>query len=259
MPGLNDLARTLKALHKPGKPLILANVYDILSAQTVAALPSCRALATASYGVARANGTEDDDMTLETNLLAVRGIAKVARDFKKPLTVDIQDAYGTRLEESIHRLVDMDVVGVNLEDCDKETQKMYSEQEAVDRVRRALAAANESGVPDFVVNARCDALLHGGDMDEVCRRGQRYLEAGATCVFVWGGSKRGVSRAEVERMVKEFKGRLNVSGLLTAKDALTVSELSKIGVARISVGPQIQFLAMEEFAKQAEKLLTSGN
>ena len=44
-------------------------------------------------------------MTLETNLSAVRGIVAVAKEFGKPLTVDIQDAYGKRLEESIGAMV----------------------------------------------------------------------------------------------------------------------------------------------------------
>lgn len=38
---------------------------------------------------------------------------------------DIQDAYGPRLEEAIGALVDLGVADVNLEDCDKETQKMH--------------------------------------------------------------------------------------------------------------------------------------
>jgi 2-methylisocitrate lyase-like PEP mutase family enzyme len=40
------------------------------------------------------------------------------------LSVDVQDAYGDKLEEAITGLVKMGVVGVNLEDCDKDTQKM---------------------------------------------------------------------------------------------------------------------------------------
>lgn len=101
----NAIAVKLKSLHKPGQPLVLTNVYDILSARAVAPLANCHALATASYAVARAHGTEDDDMTLETNLSAVRGIVAVAKEFGKPLTVDIQDAYGKRLEESIGAMV----------------------------------------------------------------------------------------------------------------------------------------------------------
>jgi 2-methylisocitrate lyase-like PEP mutase family enzyme len=251
---LNMLATTLRSLHRSGKPLVLANVYDYLSADAVGALPSCQALATASYAVARAAATEDDDMTLEQNITAARLIGKAAAKHNKPLTVDLQDAYGDRLEEAIKRVIEAGAVGINLEDCDKDSQKMHSIDVAANRVQRALKAATAAGVPDFVVNARCDSLIHGGDMDEVIERGKRYLGAGATCVFVWGGSKRGVSRPEVERMVKEFDGRLNVA--LKWTGGLTVAELSKIGVSRISVGPTIQFLAMAEYEKQAKELLT---
>jgi 2-methylisocitrate lyase-like PEP mutase family enzyme len=124
MSAQNNLAKAFKRLHVPGRPVVLANIYDTLSAQAVAELPSCKALATASYGVARANGTEDDDMTMEINLEAVRKIAPVAKAHNKPLSVDVQDAYGDKLEEAITGLVKMGVVGVNLEDCDKDTQKM---------------------------------------------------------------------------------------------------------------------------------------
>ncbi|PKK45940.1 hypothetical protein CI102_9123 [Trichoderma harzianum] len=240
MAASNVLAATLKSLHRPGKPIIFTNVYDVLSARAVAALPSCKALATASYAVARANGTEDDDMDAQTNLRAVLPIAKVAAEFNKPFTVDIQDAYGEKLEE----------------DVNKDTQKFYSQQEAVERIRRTLKVAESLGVKDFVVNARCDVLVHGGQLSEVLTRGKAYLAAGATSVFVWGGSQRGVSRDEVATMVKEFDGRLNVSMKLSP-DGLNASQLSEIGVSRISIGPAIQFIAMDTYAKEAEKILTS--
>ena len=172
----------------------------------------------------------------------------------KPLTVDIQDAYGARLEEAMEKLIELGVAGVNLEDCDKDTQKMYSKAEAVTRVKRALSVARQHGVPDFVVNARCDTLIHGGQLPEVIERGKAYLAAGATTVFVWGGSQRGVSSNEVAEMVRAFDGRLNVSMILSP-EGLNVGQIAKLGVARISVGPQIQFMAMDTFAKEAEKIL----
>lgn len=253
---MNATAVTLKEFHKPGTPLVLANVYDILSARAVAELPSCKALATASYSVARASGTEDDDMTLETNLAAVQGIAAVATEFNKPLTVDLQDGYGSRLEEAVGKVVELGVVGINLEDCDKETQNMYSQAEAAGRVRRTLDVAKQQGVPDFVVNARCDTLVRGGETSEVLERGKAYLEAGATTVFVWGGSRRGVSEEEVGTMVKAFDGRLNVA--MKMSGGLSVRQLAELGVARCSVGPQIQLMAMETFATQAKKILDAA-
>ncbi|KAE9365535.1 Phosphoenolpyruvate/pyruvate domain-containing protein [Stipitochalara longipes BDJ] len=251
----NKLAQALKSLHqRPHKPLVLANVYDILTARAVAELPSSEALATASYAVARAAGTTDDDLTLNVNLAAVQGIAAVSKEFNKPLTVDIQDAYGSQLEEAIGKLLDFGVAGVNLEDCDKETGKLYDVETAIGRIRRTLDVARKRNVPDFVVNARCDVLVLGGNMKEVVERGKKYLNAGATTVFVWGG-KRGVSKAEVEQMVKEFGGRLNVSLKMTA-EGLTIKELADLGVARISVGPALQLVAMKTFQQEAEKLLT---
>ena len=92
-------------------------------------------------------------------------------------------------------------------------------------------------------------------MAEVLERGKAYLAAGATTVFVWGGSQRGVCSAEVAEMVEVFEGRLNVAMKLSP-DGVKVKDLAGLGVARISVGPQIQFMAMNAFAKEAEKILT---
>jgi 2-methylisocitrate lyase-like PEP mutase family enzyme len=131
---------------------------------------------------------------------------------------------------------------------------MHSKAEAVSRIKRALSTARQHGVPDFVVNARCDTLVQGGQLPEVIERGKAYLAAGATTVFVWGGSKRGVSRVEVAEMVEAFEGRLNVSMKLSP-DGLKAKALSELGVARISIGPALQFIAMETFAKEAEKIL----
>ncbi|KAH8660595.1 phosphoenolpyruvate phosphomutase-domain-containing protein [Xylariales sp. PMI_506] len=250
----NNQATRFKALHEPGRPLILANVYDILSAEAVAQLPSCKALATASFAVARAWGTTDGELTLDTNLQAVRGIADVAARYNLPLTVDLQDGYGDRLEEAIRELLALGVSGVNLEDRDKATLALLPPATAVERIKRVLAVAASEGVPDFVVNARCDVLLTGGEMPELISRGKLYLDAGATTIFVLGGAARGVSRAEVAQMAESFGGRLNVSKRM-GPGYLTIKELEEIGVARISIGPQLQIATMDYLAKEAAKLL----
>lgn len=166
---LNAMATGLRALHVPGRPLVLENVYDVLSAAAVAPISQCSALATASCAVARAGGTEDDDIALEQNLGAVRLIGLVATKYKKPLTVDLQDGYGDRLAEAIKGVIEAGVVGINLEDCDNQTQKMHPIDVAVKRVKTALQTAKELGVTNFVVNARCDTLIHEGDLGEVKR------------------------------------------------------------------------------------------
>lgn len=43
---LNKSAVIFKNFHTPGKPLILANVYNAITAEAVASLDSCRAIVT---------------------------------------------------------------------------------------------------------------------------------------------------------------------------------------------------------------------
>ncbi|KAK2865082.1 hypothetical protein FQN49_003930 [Arthroderma sp. PD_2] len=244
----NEKAVQLRNLHVPGKPLVFANVYDPSTARIVASNPSSTALATASYAVAAVNGLADDDLDLETNLAAVRRIAPIAAEFNKPLSVDMQDGYGSRLEEAIESIIAAGASGCNLEDRDNETGRLFPHDVAVDRVRRAMAAATKAGVPNFVLNARTDAVLLNKDLDDAIVRGKAFLEAGANTVFVWGG----LSRADVVRLSGEFGGMLNVSAL---PDGLTVQELADIGIARISVGPRMWRLAMKTVEEESKKLL----
>lgn len=255
----NDLAKHFKSLHAPGNPIILTNVWDAISAAAVAELPETRALATASYAVAVAAGLEDEELTLEVNAAAAAAVAKVAKKFGKPLTVDFQDGYGDRLEEGIKKLVQLGAVGVNLEDFSRETNALYPVEEAVARVKTVLRVAAEAGVPDFVVNGRTDALVVGESVEEAIKRGNAYLEAGATTAFVWGGRVRGgTTREEVEQLVKGLGGRLNVSLVRVKPGGLTVKELREIGgvgVARISVGPQLMMRTVGAVAEEAGKVL----
>ncbi|PVI03506.1 PEP phosphonomutase-like protein [Periconia macrospinosa] len=251
----NNRAQLLKSFHQPGNPLVLANVWDALSAKAIAALPSTKALATASYAVAAAAGIEDQELTLADNLRAITGIAKVAATYNKPLTADLQDGYGAELQDAVKRLIELGVVGCNLEDFSRGRNGLYEVDEAVSRIELVLRVAAENGVPDFVVNARTDSLLVGLSIDEAIARGKRYLAAGATTVFIWGGRARpGMRTAEVEQAATELGGRLNVSMARVRTGGLGVQELRDIGVARISVGPQLMMRTIGAVAEEAEKI-----
>ncbi|KAM0719917.1 hypothetical protein Q7P37_004052 [Cladosporium fusiforme] len=246
------MSTKLKSLHIPGKPIIFANVWDTISARAIAPLDSCKALATASYAIAIANNTVDEDLTFEQNVNGIREVANVVKEYNKPLTADIQDGYGERLEEAFDALLDLGVSGCNLEDYDNAKKCMIPKTEAAERVKRAMAVAKRRGDHDFVINARCDTLVQGGELSEVIERGKAYLEAGATTIFVWGASKRGVRTEEVKELVDAFDGRLSVK---LDFDGLSVVELAEIGVARVSVGPSMQMRMMNALAQDAERLL----
>jgi 2-methylisocitrate lyase-like PEP mutase family enzyme len=159
------------------------------------------------------------------------------------------------LESAIEQIIDIGAVGCNLEDFDRRINKVLPIEEAADRIKRAVDAARSKGVPDFVINARTDILGEGASIEDAVERGKAYLEAGATTVFVWGGPKgRGVSREEVAVLVKELGGMVNVKKNI-GPGYLTVPELREIGVARISVGPELMKVAMAAYSKAADELL----
>lgn len=250
----NSIATHFRTLHKPGNPLVLTNVYDAATASIVVSLPNAKAVATASYAIAATEGVYDDDMTKEQNLAAIKKIAAVVVPKNLPLTADLQDGYED-IQDTIRQVIALGVVGCNIEDVDSKARKLRTFEDAVARVKLAVEAAKEAGVPDFAINARTDVLAHGGSIEDAIARGKAFLAAGANTVFVWGGpSGRGVSRDEVTKLVAALDGRLNVI-LRVAEGFLTVAELREIGVARISVGPGLYLIAMNAYKDAAEKLL----
>ncbi|KAF3916211.1 hypothetical protein AA313_de0209045 [Arthrobotrys entomopaga] len=258
---LNDLAKILKALHVSGKPLILTNVHDGHSAKLVASNPSTKALATASYSIALSQGLADNQLTLERNLISIRnvaqGIQSAGKAETKPLSADLQDGYSD-IAETIKSAIAAGVVGANIEDLNTDTSTGHEElrpvEEAADRIRIAMKAAEEAGVPDFVINARTDVLGYGGSIKDVIDRGRKYLEAGATTIFVWGAGKHDITIDEVKEMVEGFGGRLSVQG--TGPTNLGLKELAEAGVARISYGPWFAMRGWKAFGEDAAATLS---
>ena len=78
-PTTNEACKAFKALHVPGHPVVMANVWDGVTANAVAAIPAAKAIATASFAVAAAAGLQDPELTLEANLHAAHIISKVAQ------------------------------------------------------------------------------------------------------------------------------------------------------------------------------------
>lgn len=203
-------------------------------------------------------GKADAELDLETNLAGIRSIGDAVAQYGLPLTADLQDGY-IDIEDSIKRCIEAGAVGCNLEDVSSQNGKLRSTEEHVSRMKTAMQAAGEAGVPDFVVNARTDVLAFGGSIEDAIDRGKAYLDAGAVTVYVWGGSGgRGVSKNEVQQLVKGLGGMINVKMNLRAGDWLNVADLAKLGVARISVGPEMYHHAMQGFRRAFDIVAEGG-
>ena len=101
--------------------------------------------------------------------------------------------------------------------------------EAVAKVRACAEARVD---PDFVINARTDALAVGG-IDEVVRRGNAYMAAGATMIFVDGMT----SRALAQQAVEGIGGPVAINVVEGGKSQLDfgLAEMEAMGIARVSL------------------------
>lgn len=264
--------RALKALHKPSNPVILPNIWDppslraVLSLNTPASTP-VKAVATASWAIADSLGLADEDLSLEQNLARLAELAPIATQAGVPISVDLQDGYGGRIAEAVRRAAELGASGANIEDSVPEEgfkggtgRALYPVDVQVGRLKEALGASPG----DFVVNARCDVFRlepapADGDeeaMREAVARGKAYLDAGATTVFYWGGA-RGLRTGEVERLVSELGGMVAVK-MGGREGDMSAGELAAVGVARVSVGPELYRIGMRAVRDGAERLLAGG-
>ncbi len=250
MTALATRARTLLDLHEAPDILILANVWDVVSARVVAAAPGATALATASHSIAATFGYEDgENIPLELHLDMVRRIVDAV---DLPVTMDFEAGYGDP-GGTAARAIEVGVVGGNLED------RMAPLDEAVAAVEAVLRAGRDAGI-DFVLNARTDAFVLASPdadrsalVDEATRRGRAFLEAGAPVVFV----PRLVDRDEIAAVVDAL-GPRKLSVISVPGVSLPASELQELGVARVSTGPFTQRVALTALQDAAAAIVAGG-
>ncbi|HET7482325.1 MAG TPA: isocitrate lyase/phosphoenolpyruvate mutase family protein [Actinomycetota bacterium] len=220
-------AETLRALHVPGDPVILPNVWDGTSARVVAEA-GFPAIATSSVAMADSLGYADGEETPPDEMFAAVG--RVARLVDVPLTADIERGYRSPPDEIVRRLVAAGAVGCNLEDSDPATKELIDVDTQAAFLRDVVAA----GDGEIVVNARIDVFIRAtgaesSRLDEAISRARAYLDAGVDCVYPIG-----LMDAEgIERFVAEVDGPANIT---LRPGAPSLQELAKLGVARVSLG-----------------------
>ncbi|MFG3050873.1 isocitrate lyase/phosphoenolpyruvate mutase family protein [Kitasatospora sp. NPDC048239] len=244
-----ELALRLRSLHRPGEPLVLANVWDAAGARLVAAA-GATAVATASASISWSLGSADGEAADRDEVLA--RTALIVRSVGLPVTADLESGFGAsaaEVGESITALLATGAVGVNLEDAD------LPADEAAERIAAARAAADKAGV-DLFINGRTDVFLRGigapeGRLDEAVSRLRRYVEAGADGVFA-----PGVGDPEtIAALVAAVPAPLNV---LAGPGSPTVPELAGLGVARVSLGPGLAKAAYAAVRRAAEEVYGTG-
>ncbi|WP_329531184.1 isocitrate lyase/phosphoenolpyruvate mutase family protein [Streptomyces sp. NBC_01450] len=255
----HEAALAFRALHTPGRPLVLPNAWDTASALLVEEAGAA-AVATTSAGLAWDLGTADGDRLDRDRALGA--VARIAAAVRVPVSADIESGYAkdaAGVGNTIRAALAAGAVGVNIEDAlyDGEGDGVGGRgplrpvAEQAERIAAARAAADAAGVPLFI-NARIDTVLSGaGGVEETLERAAAFLAAGADGIFVPGA----VDPQTVKSLVAGVEGPLNV---LVGPGAPAVAELAALGVARISAGSSIAQAAHAVVRRAARELLSAG-
>jgi 2-methylisocitrate lyase-like PEP mutase family enzyme len=254
-PGLDFLA-----LHRAARGFVMPNAWDAGTAVLLAEA-GFAALGTTSAGIAFSLGRPDFNVrnaglavTRDETLDAVRRIVAAV---PLPVNADLEAGYGDTPEQvadTVRLALATGAAGCNIEDTDRATGALYGEADAVARIAAAHAAVQASGKP-FVLNARTDAFQHGDAqaLQLAIERCNRFLAAGADCVFTPGVADAGRART----LVREIAGPLNlVLGL--NESASSAQALIDVGVKRISVGGSIARAALGLVRQAAIELRERG-
>lgn len=238
------------ALHAPGDPVILYNIWDVGSALAVVSA-GAKALATGSHPVADANGWPDGQQVPIDFALA--NATRIVNAVELPVTVDFEGAYSVDPEEGAANVLQL--AGTGAVGCNFEDQVIGGEGlHPIDLQVQRIAAIRRAVGDQFYINARTDLFLKSQDyddalVDQVVERGKAFADAGASGFFV----PRLSDPAQIERVVREVPLPLNVIAFPGAPDK---SVWASAGVARISHGPFPHRALMKTFEEMARAAIS---
>lgn len=248
-------ASVMRALLKEGI-VVSPGVYDGLSARMVEKF-GFSAAATGGSGFSNARMSQPDIglLTLMENVDACRHIA---RSISIPLMADAETGYGNPVTvyHAVQYFEEAGVVGMNIEDqvspkrCGHmQGKELISAQEMAKKIEAAVKAKKD---PDFIINARTDAIAVEG-LEPAIARARLYIAAGADMVFPDAVD----SEEQIQRFVDAVEApvSINIGFGIRARPTtplIPIERLAKIGVARVTMARMLPSAALMGMHKALE-------
>lgn len=241
-----------RKLHESGC-FVLPNPWDVGSAQLLAGM-GYKALASTSSGFAWSIGRADNHVTCD-DVIAHLTTLCAATDL--PVNADFEGGFAhdpAGVAANVTRGVATGVAGLSIEDSTGDASKpLYEMTIAVERIRAARKAIDDSGA-DVMLVGRCESFLVGQpDLNETITRLVAYAEAGAECLYAPGIK----TKEQIVAVVKAVAPK--PVNLLVGTPGLTVREVADLGVRRISVGGALARVAWGAFLRTARDLAENGS
>ncbi len=245
-----------RQLHESGC-FVIPNPWDVGTARYLQHL-GFKALATTSSGFSFSRGLSDGDGSVSREA-ALGHIGEIVAATQVPVNADFESGYArdaAGVGESVRLCVETGVSGLSIEDSTGDpAQPLFDLPVAVERVKAAREAIDASGA-DVLLTARAECFLvgHAQPLDESLRRLRAYAEAGADVLYAPGPRERGDIQAIVTAVAPK-----PVNVLMGANVGLTLSDLTALGVRRVSVGSSLSRAAWTGFVRAAKAIAHSGS
>jgi 2-methylisocitrate lyase-like PEP mutase family enzyme len=248
-----EKGKAFQALHERDRAFVIPNPWDVGTARFLERL-GFEALATTSAGFAFSLGKQDNTVDRVVLLEHLAALA-VASDL--PISADLGNGLGDAPKiaaETIRLAADAGVVGGSIEDATgRPDDPIYDHELAAERVRAAAEAARSLPFP-FTLTARAENYLNGRpDLRDTIRRLQLYQTAGADVLYAPGLT----SREDIAAVVKAVDRPVNVLMGLPGSQ-LSVEDLSRMGVRRVSIGSGLARAAYGAFLRAAREMREQG-
>ncbi len=238
-------------LHSSGC-FVMPNPWDAGSARALEQL-GFQALATTSAGLAWTVGRADNHVTLDQTIEHLRVVvnavdAPVNADFEGGFAVDPQ-----HVNVNVKLAAATGIAGLSIEDSTgDEAHPLHDFDLAVERVRAAREAIDESGT-GLVLTGRSEGFVVGRpDIDETIRRLRAYAAAGADCLY----APRIGTVEHVAAIIAAVSPK--PVNLLINAPFITVAQAAALGVRRVSVGGTLARTAWAGFLSAAHEIADEG-
>jgi 2-methylisocitrate lyase-like PEP mutase family enzyme len=234
----------LKNMIMEKKALVCPGAHDVMSAKLIerAGFKACQV---SGFGLS-ATYLGLPDMAFLSFAEALNFSKNIIDAVNIPVMVDADTGFGNAVNAMrvTEEFIKIGAAGMNIEDqvfpkrCGHlEGKQIIPMEEMVLKIKACIEVKKKLD-PDFVINARTDAIAVSG-VEEAIKRGNAYAEAGADLIFVEAPR----TKEDIIRLVKEIKAPISINLFDAVSGGKTplidIDELKEMGVARVSipVGP----------------------
>jgi 2-methylisocitrate lyase-like PEP mutase family enzyme len=243
-----ELYHRFLALHQRPGGFVMPNAWDALSALLLKQA-GFEALGTSSGAIAAGLGRRDGRHAISlgehmanADLLAMAGL---------PVNGDFEDGYGETPDDvaaSVEAAIAGGLAGIGIEDTSGDPSKPIR---AFDDAVARVAAAARVAKGRIVLTGRTDNYLQGiADLDDTIRRLTAFAEVGADVLFAPYPS----NMDHVAAIVKAVAPKPVNLVVGTMAGVVSVAELQKAGVRRISLGVALYSRVMADLQAAAAQL-----